>query len=233
MALMMQFYEQDNLYAQADAWAQKLPTSANYWWPWGNFFSPPYSPANPAFGTMVKMFVCPLDPRQTITASLDLSSGGGDFNQVAFTGYLGVSGISGAFSGDRSGVLAVNLKRKITDITDGTSNTLAVGERPPSFDLWYGWWFAGAGYDGSGTGDIVLGAREYEYASALGCPSTKVGFQPGQWNNQCDQLHFWSFHPGGANFMMCDGSVRFLTYAFDSILPKMATINGGEVFSEP
>jgi prepilin-type N-terminal cleavage/methylation domain-containing protein/prepilin-type processing-associated H-X9-DG protein len=233
MALMMQFYEQDNLYVQANAWAHQMPLSAEYWWPWGIFWSTPYTPANPAFGTMVKIFVCPLDPRQSITANIDLSGGGGDFNTVAFTGYLGVSGISGAFDGDRSGVLDVNMRKRITDITDGTSNTLMVGERPPSADLWYGWWFAGAGYDGSGTGDIVLGAREFEYAAALGCSSTKVGFQPGQLSNPCDQVHFWSLHPGGANFMMCDGSVRFLTYSFNSILPQMSTINGGEVYNEP
>jgi hypothetical protein len=33
----------------------------------------------------------------------------------------------------------------MADITDGLSNTLMVGERPPSSDFQYGWWYAGAG----------------------------------------------------------------------------------------
>jgi len=128
-------------------------------------------------------------------------------------------------------------------VTDGLSNTLLAGERPPSLDLWYGWWFAGAGYDqfptpdgmwgSSGTGDVVLGAREVRYAAYMGCPATKVGLQPGRLAEHCDQAHFWSLHPGGGNFLRADGSVRFLTYAADAVLPQLATRAGGEVFPPP
>ena len=48
--------------------------------------------------------------------------------------------------------------------------------------------------------------------------------------NPCDQFHFWSLHPGGANFLFGDGSVHFLAYsAAGSILPALATRGGGEV----
>lgn len=37
---------------------------------------------------------------------------------------------------------------------------------------------------------------------------------------------YWSYHPGGANFALCDGSVTFFPSGKD--LSAMATINGGE-----
>jgi prepilin-type processing-associated H-X9-DG protein len=51
--------------------------------------------------------------------------------------------------------------------------------------------------------------------------------------DQCDLFHFWSLHPGGANFAFADGSVRFLTYAADDVLPALATRAGGEAVTVP
>lgn len=48
-----------------------------------------------------------------------------------------------------------------------------------------------------------------------------------------DALHFWSPHPGGANFGFADGSVRFLSYAADEVLPALATRAGNEGVSAP
>src|SRR5207248_6959925 len=134
---------------------------------------------------------------------------------LAFTSYLGVaSGGSGDFSTslpNRTGMIYWQSKVRLTDVADGLSQTGMVGERPPSLDLYYGWWFAGAGFDGSGVGDVVLGARSTNYAASLGCPATKVGFQPGSVTNPCDQVHWWSNHTGGGNFLMGDASVHFVT----------------------
>src|SRR5205823_2814751 len=142
------------------------------------------------------------------------SQWGGNGN-VAFTSYLGVgsrgdSDFNGPTTGIGGGIFYSQSMTRIADITDGTSNTLMIGERPPSQDLYYGWWFAGAGYDGSGEGDVTLGANALNYAGAIGCGSANVGFQDGKTSNNCDQAHFWSTHPGGANFCVADGTVRFM-----------------------
>jgi prepilin-type processing-associated H-X9-DG protein len=234
MAQMMPFYEQDNLYRQADTWSRIGGSGdpAYHWWPWGGFWLSPATAANPALGVVVKTLICPADSRQDLT--IPGSQWGGNGN-VAFTGYLGVAssaeGNESYNGGQSNGILFWKSTTRLTDITDGTSNTLMVGERPPSLDLYYGWWFAGAGWDGSGEGDVVLGARGYNYASSLGCASNKVGFQPGSLKVSCDQVHFWSLHSGGGNFLMGDGSVRFYSYSNDTVLPPAASRNGGEVYS--
>jgi prepilin-type N-terminal cleavage/methylation domain-containing protein/prepilin-type processing-associated H-X9-DG protein len=262
LAAILPFIEQDNLWNQGLAWA-KDPTAASVswtpgqswkWWPWGDFWdSPPRYPPNPGLGTPIKTYTCPSEYRNLTVEFLTIRTGTPDVG-IAFTEYLGVDGILGQDAstnpywavGDKSGILVSSgwdkpRKVNFASITDGTSNTLMVGERPPSFDLNFGWWFAGAGFDGSGVGDVTLGARETIYAQHIvpigsyatqygaSCPISKVGFQPGNIDDNCDQPHFWSWHPGGANWTFGDGSARFVAYSMDNVLPQMCTRNGGEV----
>jgi prepilin-type processing-associated H-X9-DG protein len=110
------------------------------------------------------------------------------------------------------------------------------GERPPSADFWYGWWYAGFGQAGTGSGDMLLGVRERNrggYIYTYFCAPGPYSFSPGRFDNQCDLFHFWSPHPGGAHFLFGDGSARFLGYAADPILPALATRAGGEVAALP
>jgi prepilin-type processing-associated H-X9-DG protein len=253
----MPFYEYDNLYNQADAWARMGGANAGtfndfHWWPWGDFwanFATAYP--NPALGTVNKQVLCPSEPRNLLLDYQPFTSSGITV-PVAFTEYVGVDGIRGDDqvsssipAADKSGILIDSqwmIKRKINfaSITDGSSNTLLVGERPPSVDLFFGWWFAGAGFDGSGEGDVTLGARATIYAANIQttntvgggsttCPVSYVGFKPGKINDPCDQVHFWSWHPGGANWLWGDGSAKFYQYQMDEVLPQLCTRNGGEV----
>jgi hypothetical protein len=99
--------------------------------------------------------------------------------------------------GGQDGILYVNAAVRITQIGDGTSNTLLVGERPPSNDLYFGWMWAGSGkYPFFGTTDVVLGVREVTNGVPNG---PRDYFRPGSLNDpqNIHRYHFWSLHPGG------------------------------------
>jgi prepilin-type N-terminal cleavage/methylation domain-containing protein/prepilin-type processing-associated H-X9-DG protein len=244
MARILAFVEGQNLYAQCDAYASKgdgirftYPVPNHFWNPWGNWFitSGGVNPYNPGMAAVVPVYKCPADSRTLIAEQVPTGVGSSYWPGIALGAYVAVNGI---VSGDQKGIIYRLSKTRMTDITDGTSNTLMVGERPPSNDMEYGWWFAGNGYDGNGVGDVTLGAREIYYCQSnyfgkARCPTTYVGLQPGSVNDPCAQSHFWSLHDGGANFLFGDGSVHFLSYSADSVLPQLCTRNGGEVFAMP
>jgi prepilin-type processing-associated H-X9-DG protein len=183
------------------------------------------NPPHVAFDHVIPLFTCPADSR---TDSAQDSRG----YHAALTSYLGCSGQN---LNSRDGVLFLDSHIRLSDIVDGTSNTLMVGERPPGPDFWYGWWYAGYGQRvPTGSADMVLGVREINDAIDLeGCPVGPYSFSPGNLDNPCDVLHFWSLHSGGANFLMADGSVHFLIYNAADILPALATRNGHEPVSLP
>jgi prepilin-type processing-associated H-X9-DG protein len=66
----------------------------------------------------------------------------------------------------------------------------------------------------------------------MGCAASDVGLQPGSITDTCAQTHYWSMHPGGANFLFADGSGKFLLYSANSVLPALGTIAGGEVIPD-
>lgn len=189
----------------------------------------PYrNPPHIGYATVVPAYVCPADAR----LRSPLTTASGDF--VAFSSYLGVSG--GTYGPDRKpGVLGGTVGLRLTDITDGTSATLMVGERPPPDSLQAGQWYAGnfvrERFGGpnmfmSVPGDPVS-PQDAECRLAAG------NYGPGQLSNPCDRIHFWSLHRSGSNFLFADGSVRFLSYAAKAVLPAMATRAGGEVVEVP
>jgi prepilin-type processing-associated H-X9-DG protein len=81
---------------------------------------------------------------------------------------------------------------------------------------------------------MILGVRSVPNNSAFdSCPRGPQPYGPGVVANQCSALHFWSPHTGGAHFAFADGSVRFLRYSADDILPALATRAGGEAVAVP
>jgi prepilin-type N-terminal cleavage/methylation domain-containing protein/prepilin-type processing-associated H-X9-DG protein len=181
-------------------------------------------PPHVGVATVLPVYACPSDPR--VFTPADLGSG----VRVALTSYLGVEGTN-QFRED--GLLYFNSRVRLSDVTDGTSNTLLVGERPASPDRRFGWWYGGWGQSMDGSADSVLGARERCMLPDYSCPPGPYEYGPGNLRNPCDTFHFWSMHPGGAHFLFADGSVHFLPYSAAPILPALATRNGGEAAALP
>ncbi|MCU0703595.1 MAG: DUF1559 domain-containing protein [Fimbriiglobus sp.] len=178
---------------------------------------------NNLLNARVKIMICPSDA----LASRAHTSG------AAVGTYLGVTGNDEREGSDaRNGMFAVyewwsGPKRavRMASITDGTSNTVAVGERPPSSDLYWGWW----AYSDS---DNILAHPNRETYTVSGCNGNEL-FRPDVPTNPRAACHFWSMHTGGGNWLLADGSVRFITYSNANVISQMASINGGEVVNLP
>jgi prepilin-type N-terminal cleavage/methylation domain-containing protein/prepilin-type processing-associated H-X9-DG protein len=276
MALILPFAEQDAAYRQASQWADQYPATQNnphYWRPKGGSWSTPANPPqNPVLGMLMPLYSCPSDDRLltprfdgTTTSGLTSYLGVQGINQYDHTGmfqaYAKPAAVNNVLAkgiymdGYQYGSVigwmtprSTNVNpRRVDDVADGTSNTLMVGERPPSADRGFGWWFAGTGDEDDSTADTLLATNTYN-TDQVGAtcppiitnghfpptPSDKTSFfQPGLLNDNCHKLHFWSLHSGGANFVYADGSVHFLTYSAATVLPQMSTISGGETVTLP
>jgi prepilin-type N-terminal cleavage/methylation domain-containing protein/prepilin-type processing-associated H-X9-DG protein len=181
--------------------------------------------------TQIKAYLCPSDPSSTAVSTN--RANGSTTQGAGSSNYKGVSGNNWAWGsfpftppgGSNNGLDNGNgmfyrsdAARKLTleGVTDGLSNTLAVGEDLMAMNVHLAW--ARSNY-ANGTCAIPL-----NNALQTGQP----GFNnPGDWPNV---YSFRSRHSGGGNFCLGDGSVRFVR---DSIALTQyraaASIAGGEV----
>jgi prepilin-type N-terminal cleavage/methylation domain-containing protein/prepilin-type processing-associated H-X9-DG protein len=223
---LMPYYEQDNLYKAADDFSHSHTN------PWG-------PPSNPALAVPNYVVQCPANSRTLVAEYVLENPWTNQHITVALTSFLGVTGISNvAHPKDGEGLFFMESHVRFAEITDGLSNTLMIGERPPSEDMIFGWWFAGQGQNNSASGDVVLGVNDpnvtYSQCKPYGQNNGYYQFSPGNLNNNCDQFHFWSLHAGGANFLLADASVHFLNYSISNdVMVALATRQGGEPVQLP
>jgi prepilin-type processing-associated H-X9-DG protein len=169
---------------------------------------------------VVRLFLCPSDGR---TMGTD-----GEI-QWALSSYLGVAGTA---TRRDDGIFHANLRVRFADITDGTSSTLMIGERPPGPNGAYSSWYANWGETTCPVSQLLPAGHFAVHRTHRGdCPRPRLSLYPGQLNDECAIGHYWSLHAGGAHFAFADGSVRFVRYSAAELLPALATRAGGESVS--
>ncbi len=158
----------------------------------------------------IPTIICPSSPE---------SSRVGDEQSVAVSNYAGCHHSTEApIDIDNNGVLFLNSRLRFTQILDGSSQTILLGEMlngPSSL----GW--------ASGTRSTLRNTGSF-----LAPPRTTGKREPTTLSEQPGSLAiggFSSYHTGGANFAFADGSVRFLS---QNIEPKLLSQLGNRADGE-
>ena len=191
----------------------------------------------------VNVLICPSAERQDDNPALPKVSN-----------YAGVAGpgrdnrridvINDFFCGDVStdGIFFVRSRTKIAWIEDGTSHTLAIGERTYHFSE--DWMFGARRFgdlptETTADGEIYMGAAKnvtYEINARryyIGDSNAPPDANPDDLIKFND-LFFGSNHPSLAQFCLADGSVRPLYETIDfTVFGDLSTIAGGETSSVP
>jgi prepilin-type processing-associated H-X9-DG protein len=106
---------------------------------------------------------------------------------------------------------------KIATVTDGTSKTLMIGEDVPEYNR------HSAAFYSNGSWCSCNAPLNY----GLGDDPDEIA------DDWFDAQGFRSKHPGGVQFTLADGSVRFISDAVDNILYRIScTRNGNESTAE-
>jgi len=119
----------------------------------------------------------------------------------------------------------------MASVTDGTSNTIMAGEVIPSAAADSNFWYFNGSYAGT---TVPLGWNANTYpASAPNCyQQWQNSTAPNGCRYSAAAKGFVSMHPGGSNFLLADGSVKFLKNSIS--LPTYCALGskaGGEVIS--
>ncbi len=237
-AMILPQIEQQNLYNQIDLegyWTASLTT---------------HPPNLEALGVVLEIFQCPsagVEPFQYDSSM--------EANRVNSCYLACASGLRDREAGDlpwcgmnkyqefpaSDGVFFLNSKTRTQDITDGTSNTLLLGESVPDQDFLD----IDAGGNLQKVDHWIIGSREMsDYPTGIGIGSNEISECLGSTavpinaledpNASIDakELCFSSKHSGGLNMGYADGHIKFLSSGIaPEIYSSLGTRSGGEVVS--
>jgi len=211
-AYILPFLEQQNLYNQYNL---NLPVQNS-----------------PAIATAVNTYLCSSDIMTSATFAVPNSSWG-TICMAPVSSYAACCGNGSTTAATGNGVFYRNSQTRLTDITDGTSNTLFIEERAfaKAQSTWVGAISGGYCNEGKYNPDPVPG-KLGQGAADLVLVHAGTNNNPSERN--LDDAS--SMHIGGSNFLYADGSVHFIrnivTGSADSLtLQAMGTIAGGEVLT--
>lgn len=198
----------------------------------------------PIFQTKISAYLCPSDaftpPNGQLPERRDLMTSGAVTSYKACAGsnwnygdHVGISSSKGLNSGNPNGLEWGNglicsnrfaphtPQLRFASVTDGLSNTFAVGEAVPYWCRWT-WW--GGPNASTATCGIPL-----NYRKGLATVDLHA-----QWSDWSRTYSFFSLHPGGGNFAMVDGSVHFISDTINIALYRgLATVSGAETAQLP
>jgi prepilin-type processing-associated H-X9-DG protein/prepilin-type N-terminal cleavage/methylation domain-containing protein len=201
--------------------------------------------------TSLSSFLCPsdatrLDQFTVVDATTTSTTAGAAICEVSSSNYVGSVGTGDPSSlypylidaddpppgrDNGNGIFFRNRSVGIAQVLDGTSQTFLVGERSQNLSR--------ASWTGAVTGANVPlvdlqgeAGLDPEGGGALVLSHTGEGHGPNSPSGLAHGDQYWSRHPGGANFLFADGSVRFIKELVGyRIFQALATRQGSEVVS--
>jgi prepilin-type processing-associated H-X9-DG protein/prepilin-type N-terminal cleavage/methylation domain-containing protein len=192
-AFLLPFLEADNLYQQLN-------------------FNQPVS-NSPAIQTRLKMYLCPSD--LTPSGAFPVPDGfGNTICLAAPTSYAACVGGDESGTTDETGlgIFYRNSATRLTDVTDGTSNTILIGERA--------WSNANGIWAGAISGGVIIRGKDnpcQPVVPGAWYPAATLVLAHAHLNNaildpdgSAGMDDFGSRHSGGSNVVFADGSVHFL-----------------------
>jgi prepilin-type N-terminal cleavage/methylation domain-containing protein/prepilin-type processing-associated H-X9-DG protein len=226
---ILPYIEQDNLFKQYDF---NYP-SCNSNWTGGTLANGGINAGNTAVvGTRIKIYECPSDAEPAI----ENEGGTGPYSRqnARRSNYLFSCGQITDYSQPSensaiyAGAFGHNSRTKLSEIRDGLSNTIGVGESvqlkngtPGTSTLFGPYW--GSGTHTASQGYTPNGDPRFNINGPFD-PNCKTGA------NCAYAWGYSSFHSNGANFLMLDGSVRFITQSIPyPTFYALNTRSGGEV----